>query len=303
MDINNRTKVSLPDCQIFAGITAENILEITRMIRNRIVPAHTIICRQGDPGNNFYIINSGKVKIFRESKDGIVTELTRLGPGESFGELSLLTGKPRSAYVETLEETELSVVSKDKFDRIIKDYPTVASILVNQVSSWLTQSNVRFEKEVEHKARVPGMSWLDFLIVFGLSILFGIFFNLSNPNGIKLIPKSPSAEKVTTLTPASALERYREGEALFVDAIPSNFFEQQHIKGAINMPPALFDIMYMMEFSGIDKDREIIVCGRTISRLYDEDVATKLILRGHKNTRILDGGLSKWKKEGGPVEP
>jgi len=71
----------------------------------------------------------------------------------------------------------------------------------------------------------------------------------------------------------------------------------------MNLPLALFEIMYMMELSDVDKEKEIIVYGRTISRLYDEDLAGKLILRGHKNTRILKGGLSQWKKKGYPVEP
>lgn len=302
MNINNRTKVRVSDCHIFAGIPENKMLEIANMAQNTVVPAYTIIFRQGDTGDSFYIINSGRVKLSRKSKEGIVTELVKLGPGESFGEVALITGKHRAAYAETMEETELTVITKDQFNQILKDHPSVASTLVKQVSNWLVQSDVRFEKEVEHRVKVPGISWMDFLIVFSLSLFFGIFFNLASPNGIKLLPKSPSTEPVYTITPESALKKFSEGKALFVDAMPSNFFERQHVRGAINLPSALFDIIYMMEFSEIDKEKEIIVYGRTISRLYDEDVARKLILRGHSNTRILKGGLSRWKGSGGPVE-
>jgi 3-mercaptopyruvate sulfurtransferase SseA len=59
----------------------------------------------------------------------------------------------------------------------------------------------------------------------------------------------------------------------------------------------------MMELSEVNGEKEIILYGRTISRLYDEQVASKLILRGHKNTKVLEGGLSEWKKAGYPVEP
>ena len=89
---------------------------------------------------------------------------------------------------------------------------------------------------------------------------------------------------------------------MLIDAMPANFFEQEHIKGAINIPLSLFDIMYEMDMSGIGKDVEIIVYGRTISHHYDKELAMRLILLGHKNTTILEGGLSRWKKSDFPLE-
>jgi 3-mercaptopyruvate sulfurtransferase SseA len=53
----------------------------------------------------------------------------------------------------------------------------------------------------------------------------------------------------------------------------------------------------------VEKDKEIIINGRSFSTRYDDQVARKLKLLGHNNVKILDGGLSKWKKKGYPVEP
>ena len=50
------------------------------------------------------------------------------------------------------------------------------------------------------------------------------------------------------------------------------------------------------------KDKEIIINGRSFSTRYDDEVARKLEILGHKNVKILDGGLSKWKKKGYPIE-
>ena len=58
-----------------------------------------------------------------------------------------------------------------------------------------------------------------------------------------------------------------------------------------------------MEMSDVNKTKDIIVYGRTLSSHYDAQVAAKLILRGHKSTMILKGSLSTWKKKGYPVEP
>ena len=117
------------------------------------------------------------------------------------------------------------------------------------------------------------------------------------------MPKFWSGEAVSTVAPSQAMGNYVGGNTLFVDARPSNFFEQEHIKGAINLPLSLFDIVYMVQLNEIDKEKEIIVYGRTISGFYDEEVARKLILRGHKKIKILSGGMSAWKGDGYPVEP
>jgi rhodanese-related sulfurtransferase len=58
-----------------------------------------------------------------------------------------------------------------------------------------------------------------------------------------------------------------------------------------------------MSIGQTDKSKEIIVYGRTISKRHDEEVASNLVARGHKNVKILKGGLDAWKKKHYPVEP
>jgi 3-mercaptopyruvate sulfurtransferase SseA len=65
----------------------------------------------------------------------------------------------------------------------------------------------------------------------------------------------------------------------------------------------MFDIMYMMYSEKIRSAQKVVVTGRTISKLYDELAARKLLLNGHENVYILDGGLNAWKKKGLPTEP
>jgi CRP-like cAMP-binding protein len=303
MSGKNGTKDGLSVSAIFADIPEETLRELSEIAQDRVVPAHTIIFRQGDPGDSFYIINAGRVRVFRKGKKDLKTELIQLGPGEFFGEMALLGGRPRSAYVEAMEETHLIVINKDQFDRILNDYPSVSIGLVKEMSSWLLRDDLKLESETERRFRVPRLSCFDLFIILSLSLLFGMVFNLSNPNGVRVIPQFLTTEVISTVSAAEAISKYVDGKALFVDARPSSVFEQQRIKDAINLPLALFDVIYMMELSEVDGEKEIILYGRTISRLYDEQVARKLILRGHKNTKVLEGGLSEWKKSGYPVEP
>ena len=82
----------------------------------------------------------------------------------------------------------------------------------------------------------------------------------------------------------------------------SQLLSKRHIKGAVNFPLALFDIVYMMTFAKEDKGKKIIVYGGTISKLYDLELADKLLLRGYEQVRILEGGLTAWEEKGYPVE-
>jgi rhodanese-related sulfurtransferase len=295
-------KRKLSQSYIFKDIPEEILYVFALIVEEKVIPAHTFIFRQGDQGDSFYIIDSGRVRVFRKGSEGLETELALLGQGDSFGEMALLTGETRAASVETLEETHLMTISKEQFDEVLKKHPIIATTFLKKLSNWLVKADQKVEREVERRYKVPRLSWVDIVIIVSLSFLISIIFNFSNPNGISFFPKSWSAEVVPTIACSKALQKYRDGNTLFIDAMQPNFFKQEHIKGALNLPLALFDIVYMLEVGEMDKEKEIIVYGKTISRLYDEEVARKLILRGHTNTKILEGGLSRWKKEGYPIE-
>lgn len=148
----------------------------------------------------------------------------------------------------------------------------------------------------------PGVSWRDLLVVTGFSIICALVFNGSNPKGITLLNKYHLDEIIAFVDPIKAFEKQKEHEVIFVDARPTGFYQQQHIAEAIGLPVVSFDIIYDMLLSQEEKGKEIIIYGRTISKRYDEEVASKLALRGHQNLLILNGGLAAWKKGGFPVE-
>jgi rhodanese-related sulfurtransferase len=293
---------SFSDSSIIGALPQEKRDEITRAVETRVVAPGTVIFRQGDPGDSFYIVNSGKIRVFRRDRQGMETDLSILGPGDSFGEMALLTGESRSANVEALEEARLVVLSKEQFDRILKDYPDLSLAFVKQMSRWLLRDEKLIEREAQQAYRAPRLAWFDFPLLIGVSLVLAIVFNQSNPNGIPLFPKFPDRKSIPSISPSSAMEELKRGQAIIVDAGPANFYEQRHIKGAVNIPLSLFDILYMMTLAGEDKKEMVIIYGSTISKPYDLELAGKLILRGFKNVRILKGGMSAWEQSKYPVE-
>ncbi len=147
----------------------------------------------------------------------------------------------------------------------------------------------------------PRFRWIDYIPIVFISVLLALVFNASNPTGIPFFQKSFADPTISFTNPADIYEKYQQGELLMVDATPTIFFEQEHIKNALNLPLSTFDFMYDLRLEKTDKSKEIIVYGRTISEHYDEKVAEKLVIRGFTNVKILKDGLSAWKEKNYPV--
>mmetsp|Transcript_1690 Transcript_1690/g.2667 ORF Transcript_1690/g.2667 Transcript_1690/m.2667 type:complete len:402 (-) Transcript_1690:194-1399(-) len=77
-----------------------------------------IICKQGEEGNYFYIIKSG-VAVCYIDKDGVDTEVARLTEGQYFGEVALLTAKPRQATVKAAEALQVLAIDRATFTRVM----------------------------------------------------------------------------------------------------------------------------------------------------------------------------------------
>lgn len=303
MNAPNPTEIETLKSALFETITADESEELQRAITRVTVPPRTVILRQGDAADQLYIIHSGRVRVFRKDPSGVDVELSRMGPGETFGEMALVTGEPRTASVESLEETVLLALPKEVFERVIGNHPGVSLRLLKQVSNWLVRDEKALERAARRELQPPTLSWIDFAGLVLLSFFCAFVFNATNPNGIKLLPETWTEEAVEKVQPAAVAEAYHKGEVIVLDARPAAFFEAAHVKGALNVPLAIFDIMYTMALGDVDKERNVLVYGRTISSLYDEQLARKLVLRGHKQVSILAGGLRAWKAAGYPVEP
>jgi rhodanese-related sulfurtransferase len=156
------------------------------------------------------------------------------------------------------------------------------------------------KKEIERTRRVSAM---DVLLIIGLGLVLGIVFNLINPGGISPIPQVWLHPSFPQIKVHSAKLKLDAGVSLLVDARPNNLFTQKHIPGAVNLPLSLFDFIYLMKFSRLDLERELIVYGRNISRHYDQEVAYLLSAKGHTKVVVLSGGLPAWQERGYPTEP
>jgi CRP-like cAMP-binding protein len=119
-DASERIKL-LATCDLMRHLPAEQIEQILPCIHDRQLKAGEIVFRAGDGGDALYIVARGKVEVLTslpgaEASGGAIAEL---GEGHAFGEMSLLSGGPRTATIRAVEDTDLLEIDKHDFDQLI----------------------------------------------------------------------------------------------------------------------------------------------------------------------------------------
>jgi rhodanese-related sulfurtransferase len=304
MDEKTEIQDILAKSRLFGSLSQEVLETIAGSAHTMTVPQGTTLGKMGDTGKACCIIISGRVTLSRPGKAGGEYELGQLGPNDSFGESNLLSNEPFPATVKTIEETRLIIISRDQFDPIMKKYPEVMTAVGKGFSLWFQRAGSIIENQTKlHYLESPRLKWVDFIPMVVLSLILAFAYNASSPKGLPIFQKDFVDEAVPFVPPSEIYEKYQQGKLLMVDAKPSIFYEQEHIKHARNLPLSMFDFMYDIDLGKTDKSEEIIVYGRTISEHYDQMVAEKLVIRGFENVKILKGGLSAWKAQHYPVGP
>ena len=114
---------------LFEHLTAE---ERDAVVRDMVHEEHAegdIVITEGEAGSSLYVVAEGLMKVYTRGPRGESVLLATLGEGEFFGEVSVLTGKPRTATITASTQSELLRLDKEKLDAIIERYPRVRTVL------------------------------------------------------------------------------------------------------------------------------------------------------------------------------
>ncbi len=109
---------------LFQKLTKEQVLWIAAQFKQITLDANTVVFSQGSPGDCFYMVFSGKVRV-TQTVHGQEQILNLLGPGDYFGEEALLYNRPRSATLTTTERTVLLRMESDRFETMVAAYPQI----------------------------------------------------------------------------------------------------------------------------------------------------------------------------------
>lgn len=148
----------IKQCSLFSGLPDSQLNEIMDISFEKSFGKGQTIFFEGDEGNGFYLVATGKVKIFKMSPAGKEQILHIFGPGEPFGEVPVFHGHPFPASAESLIKTRLLFFPRRKFVNLVNNNPSIAMNMLAVLSMRLRRFTAQIEnlslKEVP--ARLAG---------------------------------------------------------------------------------------------------------------------------------------------------
>lgn len=130
---------------LLAPLSAEELSAITQFVHTKRVRPKETIVRQGEPGGELFLIVSGHLKVVSSDAEGRDTALNIMGPGDVFGEVSLLDGGARSATIVALEACELLTLQRERFLQFLESTPKAAIQLLVVLSGRVRRLTERAE--------------------------------------------------------------------------------------------------------------------------------------------------------------
>ncbi len=119
-------EIELREVPLFSEMDEQEVEGIRNIMDVMKFKAGQVIIREGELGDLFYVITEGRVEVIIRDASGSDVVLHEAGPGEFFGELSMLTSEPRTARIHALEDVTTLVLERDEFFEFLRKHTHAA---------------------------------------------------------------------------------------------------------------------------------------------------------------------------------
>jgi LmbE family N-acetylglucosaminyl deacetylase len=120
----------------FSSLSDEQLMAVAKIVSERFESAGAYLCRQGDAGQELFIVTKGEVEIVKQTANGAVS--LRAGEGQVIGEFAILADIPRTADLRALTDVRLLVISGIHFRALIRQSVEIAESVIRQLVAKLT---------------------------------------------------------------------------------------------------------------------------------------------------------------------
>lgn len=142
------------DGKRFAGLLNEELQALQHTAKMRRFAAGQTIFRAGDPGDGFYLVETGRVIISAAIGDNESRPLATVSPGEFFGEMALLDDAPRSATATAEMETRAYCIGREELLALLEQKPRLALNLIREFSHRVRSLNQKYIDEILQAERL-----------------------------------------------------------------------------------------------------------------------------------------------------
>jgi len=125
---------------VFSELSVESLSRIAEKVQEVEFEKDVVICKEGDPGDKMYVVVDGLAAVLQDMGWG-QRELKRIGPGEIFGEMALISGEKRSATVMTVEPTTCLQLGKESFLSALDEDAHLARVVAKLLTTRLSSTD------------------------------------------------------------------------------------------------------------------------------------------------------------------
>src|SRR5215475_14699454 len=115
------------DLRLFKDIAEPELAILGQSLDERPLRRGQVICREGDPGEEMFVVRTGSIVISKRVTGRVEQVLARIGPGDFFGEMALFDHSPRSATVQSDSDVTLLVLDRSGMRRLTEESPRAAA--------------------------------------------------------------------------------------------------------------------------------------------------------------------------------
>jgi len=141
-----RITTTLAASPLFAGLQARDVARVAGFCRHNSYKKGNIVFVEGDFGASFYVVATGRIKVFKGSPDGREVIIKVMDQGDMLGEAAALVGKPYPASAQALTDATAIEIPRREFAAFLKEEPGVALRLISALSERLQQVSGTLEK-------------------------------------------------------------------------------------------------------------------------------------------------------------
>jgi CRP/FNR family transcriptional regulator, cyclic AMP receptor protein len=107
-------------------------------------PKGTVLFKEGEPGKEMFVLQSGRIAISKKVRE-VEKVLATLGPGEFFGEMAIISNKPRNASASVAEDARLLVIDPKTFEGMIRGNSEIAVRMIKKLAERLSEADAQIE--------------------------------------------------------------------------------------------------------------------------------------------------------------
>jgi len=215
----------------FCRLTKSQAALLAATSATRRVAAGEIVFREGQASDGLHVVLAGRLRIYKRAGDDTEVDLSVAGAGDSYGEMALLDGGERSASVLALEPSEILVLGRKAFLRLLSDSPALLERVMSQLTRAVRETSGRLlREELEQRALAAEMEAEKYRAL--AEMVAGVAHEINTPLGTVNTAVSIVRERLESPAFRAAVDRPREVRNGYEDAIEALGLMERNIQRA-----------------------------------------------------------------------